>query len=375
MADQDIYASIQKDAETQKKAALDALAQAGSAGLNAFNEAQAGIARQRQATIQRAAQRAALLGGPESQGFEAIATEPYSIAEGSNQALRTAFEQDLARQRAGTSDYFAKVGAAIPAERAAAASASAGDLSDSELRTRLLGTAREVRRAEEAAASEDEARVAQARAVAADRAREDNVLKQARSARTEINSRLRHEKDPRVRKALQAQHDRVQAAIINRKNELYTEAHATQQKATKRRSDEEIIRDVGSQLLPGQEALVSGLVGPGQLASEEAARERLAFGTPEPAEQAAKRLGIDTKTFRKIQANKDYKELLRDSIKRAGRGDTPWETIDNSLQNAFLLRGQDRTYRLLVAQLRPLFRTAATMVRSREAVAEERETR
>lgn len=92
-----------------KVAQLKAGAQAGSAGIDAFKSAQAAIDAQQAQAVKDAQARAAIIGGPEAQGFESIPNEFYTRAKAGLAASGAAHQNLQAQNRAAFDKYFGQL--------------------------------------------------------------------------------------------------------------------------------------------------------------------------------------------------------------------------------------------------------------------------
>lgn len=114
----DALSTMGPQIDADKKALLAAAATGGSAGIAAYKAGQDALGAERQASVARAAQRASLIGGPESQGFEAIPDQYYGRGLANLASSRATFEGDMSRRLAANQDYLSKAAASIPAYRA-----------------------------------------------------------------------------------------------------------------------------------------------------------------------------------------------------------------------------------------------------------------
>lgn len=114
----DALSSMPGEIDAGKRALLAAAASGGTAGVAAFKEGQAQLGLAQQQSVGRAATRAALIGGPEAQGFQTMAQEGYGRGIANLGTAQTMFEADMSRRLSANQDYLSKAGAAIPAYRA-----------------------------------------------------------------------------------------------------------------------------------------------------------------------------------------------------------------------------------------------------------------
>lgn len=87
-----------QDVNTRTKALLEAVATGGKRGLDSFKQAETAIGDYRKQALGRAQSRAALIGGPEAQGFEAIADTQFGARQADLAQSTTAFTEDMARR-------------------------------------------------------------------------------------------------------------------------------------------------------------------------------------------------------------------------------------------------------------------------------------
>jgi hypothetical protein len=143
----DAFATAQQDVEAQRRAANAAIAAGGSAGAAAFQQGQQQIEAARTAALNQALSEAAQRGqGDIGNVLSGIVNRPYSQLGAGLSSSAASHAADSAFMGARANDYFSQLGAAIPvsAQNLAASIArekakAAKDLSDSELRTRLMG--------------------------------------------------------------------------------------------------------------------------------------------------------------------------------------------------------------------------------------------
>lgn len=178
MADSPYFQSSNAQIDDSKKALLDAVAQAGTAGKQSFDAAQAAAAQARQDAVARAAQRSALLGvGGNDQTFLGA----YDARANQGAVNRTNFESGLAQTGASGQSYLEKARAGIGALQAV----NANKLTDQETKIKLAIQAAQAKA--EAAAQAQAAQDARANATAdrADaRAAKTSAAADARAAAT-----------------------------------------------------------------------------------------------------------------------------------------------------------------------------------------------
>lgn len=111
----DPYAGSQQHTDDSKRRALDAVAQAGTAGLKAFKDAQAGIASSQHAALERARQGASMFGIDPSAFGSSDVQDRFALQQnnlGAAQADVTAHNQQMG---AANTSYFEKVQGALGA--------------------------------------------------------------------------------------------------------------------------------------------------------------------------------------------------------------------------------------------------------------------
>ena len=109
-------ASYEQNTDDQKRALLQAIAEQGSAGRQAYANAQTQVQTGRQSAVSGALARAGAVDAPEAyrQRAQAEAVSPYDAASSSLASGQATFEQDIARQNVSNESYFDKVKAAVP---------------------------------------------------------------------------------------------------------------------------------------------------------------------------------------------------------------------------------------------------------------------
>lgn len=116
------FDSASRQIDESKKALLSAVAQAGSAGKQAYDQAQQGLAQARQEAVSRAAERAALYGvGGSNDTF----LGSYDARANQLGVNRTNFESGLAQTQASGESYLEKARGAIPVLQAVNANKAA----------------------------------------------------------------------------------------------------------------------------------------------------------------------------------------------------------------------------------------------------------
>lgn len=111
------------DAERRRREALEAMASGGSAGVDAYKEAQTQVAGYRDAALNQALGAAAARGAPGiAQGeLASIIRAPGDRTLQHLAAAQGTFSADMARRASANDDYFAQAKAAVPAIQAASA--------------------------------------------------------------------------------------------------------------------------------------------------------------------------------------------------------------------------------------------------------------
>ena len=92
-----------------KIAQLAAAAQGGSAGLTAYKQAQTELDQLQANALANARQRASLIGGPEAQGFEAIAAQDYDRARRNLSTQEQSFQGHQAANKDAFGKYFGQL--------------------------------------------------------------------------------------------------------------------------------------------------------------------------------------------------------------------------------------------------------------------------
>jgi hypothetical protein len=117
----DVIDAAAADVEARKKAALDAMANAGTAGLEALKTAQTNVRQEQNTALSAALGDAARRGAPGAMQQEVTATirQPGDVLSQGLAAAQGRYSAEMARRAAANSDYFAQASAAVPAIRAA----------------------------------------------------------------------------------------------------------------------------------------------------------------------------------------------------------------------------------------------------------------
>lgn len=107
------------DAEKRRKEALEALANGGTAGLEAYKQAQGQIQSVQSTALNQALNAAAGRGasGAAQGALETMIRQPGDLALQQLAGSQAAFSADMARRTAANDDYFTQVGQAVPAAR------------------------------------------------------------------------------------------------------------------------------------------------------------------------------------------------------------------------------------------------------------------
>jgi len=106
--------------DEQKKALLQAIAEQGSAGRQAFQNAQTANEQQKATAMQQALARATAINAPDAfnQGAAQDLARPFDATASNLSNQQATFDADLARSAATNSSYFDKVKASVPIVRA-----------------------------------------------------------------------------------------------------------------------------------------------------------------------------------------------------------------------------------------------------------------
>jgi len=150
----DAFDTATQQAEEQRRAAMAAIASGGSAGAQAYAQGQAEIQAARSAALNAALADAAARGQQNVGGaVQSVVGRPYDQLNAGLASAAASNAADTATRTAAADRYFRELGSAIPVARtqletsiaqakqkaAADAAAKQAELSDSELRTRLMG--------------------------------------------------------------------------------------------------------------------------------------------------------------------------------------------------------------------------------------------
>lgn len=130
----------------QQRGALAALAQGGSAGLKAYNDAITQAGSLKQAALGQAAKRSALIGGPEAApgNYTAPISAAADTAISGLNTNKGALSNYFNEMGAANKDYFAKVSAAVPVQELALLRAQqnkGSNMTESEREAQIIGTA------------------------------------------------------------------------------------------------------------------------------------------------------------------------------------------------------------------------------------------
>ena len=279
--------------------------------------------------------------------------QPYDQLGAGLQSAASSFAADSAARGAAAENYFRQAGAAVPLARQAleheiaaanAEKAGSGDLSDSELRVRLMGAGELMREADLADArkqhhihqrtveqSKDE--LAGIRSVMMDVKRQLKRWKQGKPTTIPPAQLVRAKNDLENRRALYE--DQLARARMERAP--YTE------KMRRPASVEEYARLAGTEA--GHDPTrVLGLVQP------KAPKPASLFV---PINEAARQVGINDRTMRRIKRSEDW-ALVSEAAEAAIRDGEPWETFMANV-DAYLPKHKRRLRRLAAAVFAPAF--------------------
>lgn len=110
----DAYGAISPQVNAQKKAILEAVASGGTKGLQAYEQAQQEIASSKDDAVGRTKAIAGLIGGPESQGFEAPIVRQFDTRMADLGQRRAGFSEDMARLGVAGQTALSSLGALAP---------------------------------------------------------------------------------------------------------------------------------------------------------------------------------------------------------------------------------------------------------------------
>lgn len=352
----DPWAGAQSNVDDQKKAMLQAMAQSGSAGRAAFEEARKAVEAEQQAAMQRAAQRAALVGMP-NVGVEGQVGEAYGSRLSALDSAKAGFDADLARRQSANENYFGQVGAALPFLQAKV--------------TEKLGTREaEIKKGLELAR------------LKAEQERQDQLDREQRQYERQLESEARAEARALAREGRAAARD----AAKEKSKPLSDAAIETQLIGAARRADEqglvgtrfpdmpkgvlqggkpslsEIARQIG--VSAGYDPnVVYGRLGPEDDVRVARAQDALAtIGRPktDPAvKAAATRSRVTADDYVKIVNGAEYKRILDQSMQLLNAGTTREEILADWRAD-LLNRGPGkapltRTFQILESELAALF--------------------
>jgi hypothetical protein len=387
-------------ANAQKAAALAAGAQGGSAGLAAYNQAAASITGARDAALADAASRSALIG---ASGVDAtlgsVISGPTNRRLADIESAKAGVTRDYESASRAHGNYLGEVEKALPiietlarakgeaeAKKDAADAADkskASELSDSEMRTRLLG----------AASVEQEAAIVDARKkVRTNRrqvreARDDRQVatkgrKVRRSRIAQATKRGELKFDDPVSKFVNA----ARGGLVEREKgqpppRTYDRAAELEPKKTKRvlQREKRELREAKGVLAatkdPGfvtgrarqigideglDPALVYGLVGPSQEAQLGGAQKRVGAARVSKPEQAvASAANLTPRDVAQTRENKLYKNAKKALDQMVNDGSYTWEEAERSLRQVTVESGRkgpmQHVFRLLSAEYEDLF--------------------
>lgn len=110
----DAYGAISPQVDSRKKAILEAVASGGTKGLQAFEQAEQAVAGAKDSAVGRTQAIAGLIGGPESQGFEAPVVRQFDTRMADLGQRRAGFQEDMARLGIAGQRGLTALGAVAP---------------------------------------------------------------------------------------------------------------------------------------------------------------------------------------------------------------------------------------------------------------------
>lgn len=390
----------------QKAAALAAGAQGGSAGLAAYNAAAASITGARDVALGEAARNSALIGaGHVDSTLGSMISAPVSRRLQDIDQAKAGVTRDYEAAGRSHGNYLGEVEKALPIieslarikgeseaknDAAKAAKASGSDLSDSEMRTRLLGAAQleqgsavaAARKAVQANRAEvGEARSRRQASTKGRQVRRSRVAKAVKSGKLEFDDPVRRfqnvaagslEKGKNVRsygKAFQIGPKKAKQTLRREKGEL-AEAKAVLGQAKSPNYVTSRAREIG--IAEGLEpSLVYGLVGPSQEAQLAGAQQRVgAAKVAKPEAALAAQANLTPRDVAQTRSNKLYRNAKKIVDQMISEGGWTREEFEAGLRQATVESKKagknpvQHIYRLLTAEYADLFPSITEVNRS-----------
>jgi hypothetical protein len=345
----DAFATAQQDVEAQRRAANAAIAAGGSAGAAAFQQGQQQIEAARTAALNQALSEAAQRGqGDIGNVLSGIVNRPYSQLGAGLSSSAASHAADSAFMGARANDYFSQLGAAIPvsAQNLAASIArekakAAKALSDSELRTRLMGAGELTRNQDLADAAHThhlyQVRINKAKQGISDIDKQLKAWRQGKSGAGNVD-------------ALQGMKAQLEAELATART---ARAPITETlKSANLHPVEEYARQAG--IDAGEDpARIAGLVKMPQPSAKQA------YGAQPSIEDAARQAGVNSRALARItkpsgpnEATTHWEAIQSNAADYLKRG-VPWASFYADMKRG--LRGHPRTLKLAAAYWAPIF--------------------
>lgn len=337
------FDTAQADIEAQRRAAVAAVAAGGSAGAQAFQQGQSQIDAARTAAVNAALSEAAQRGQGDIGGLlGGIVGTPYGQLSAGLKSSAASHAADFASQGAAADNYFRQLSSAVPMAasaleaKIAAAKAKANQLSDSELRTRLMG-AGEIQRDQDLGDARHTHHLYQVR------------VEKAKAGLEQIHSALKGSKDPAQRRQLKEMRDSLTAELASART---ARAPITESlKNADQHPIEEYARAAG--LAAGEdENRVLGLV-------KMPTAKTTGYANQPSITEAAQAAGVGGKALARItkpsgadEASTHWEAVQSKAADYLKRG-VPWQTFLADMKRG--LRGHPRTIKLAAAYWAPIF--------------------
>lgn len=366
--------------DQNKAAALAAGAQGGTAGLQAYQQATQQVQATRDAALASTAQGAQLInaGAPALNDLNAIVRSGADRRLADIAQAQGTFGADQAAANARTGRYFGELSGALPllqelgrqkgeyaanklVQAAADKAASGSDLSDSALRTRLMGAAQ---------------------------IQQDQALEplQARSKKLDAQLKPLSSREKHIRKALstmpKASKLLDRKAVGKVRGRLEKELAGLAQKRAKLETKaqrelsvplSERARSIGTEAGVEPDRLY-GIVGPQQDAQVTGAKQRLAAASvPEPDKVIARSANVDPTMLNQIRQSSVYTKVKKELLGELDAGKS-WDEVEPLLRE-LLVQGTigsgkkryPRTYRVIESEFKRLFPSLSSQTRLADA--------
>jgi hypothetical protein len=137
------YKAVQDNVNEQKMAALTALSEGGSAGMNAYKAVQANLGAARQQALNAAAKRSALIGGPEAAAANYVTPINTQYDAATQRALteQGSFSNMINSLKGANAEYYNQIAAALPLNQAYSDAQRSSKLTESQKDAEIYGTA------------------------------------------------------------------------------------------------------------------------------------------------------------------------------------------------------------------------------------------